>query len=363
VRPGAEEYFDAEQIERASRYHEPLYLVFLANAAVGLGVLSALAFAGPSLDGWPWWAAAIALATLAVSAPILARLPLGLWAGHVRERRWGFATQDARGWLVDRAKGLAVALLLTVPLLLGLVAVARWFPSGWPIPAAIGAALAVLLAGFLAPVVLEPLFNRFAPLEEEEVSGEVRRLAARAGVPVRAVLVADASRRTRKVNAYVSGLGRTRRVVLYDTLLEKASPRETRLVVAHELGHRLAGHVLKGTLLAMGGAVAAVLVVWAVVGQPVAADIPLVLLIVSTLELVALPPDAALLRRWERQADRFSLELTGDLEAYEATHRDLALANLADLDPPRIAYLALHSHPTPPERIALGRRWASSALS
>ena len=356
----AEKYFEAEQIERAARYHNPLYVAFLANAAIGLGVLAALVFAGPSLDGWPWWAAAIALGSLAVVAPLAARLPIGFWAGHVRERRWGFSTQTPRGWLADRAKGLAVALLLTVPLLLGLVALARWFPRAWPVPAAAGAALAVLLVGFLAPVVLEPLFNRFAPLADEELAGELRRLAERAGAPVRDVLVADASRRTRKVNAYVSGLGRTRRVVLFDTLLEKVSPREIRLVVAHELGHR-AGHVLKGTLLGMGGAIVAVLVVWAVVGQPVAADLPLVLLIASVLELAALPPGAALSRHWERHADRFSLELTRDPDVYEATFRDLALANLSDLDPPRPAYVVLFSHPTAPERIALGRRWAAHA--
>jgi len=357
----AEKYFEAEQIERAARYHNPLYVAFLANAAIGLGVLAALVFAGPSLDGWPWWAAAIALGSLAVVAPLAARLPIGFWAGHVRERRWGFSTQTPRGWLADRAKGLAVALLLTVPLLLGLVALARWFPRAWPVPAAAGAALAVLLVGFLAPVVLEPLFNRFAPLADEELAGELRRLAERAGAPVRDVLVADASRRTRKLNAYVSGLGRTRRVVLFDTLLDKVSPRETRLVVAHELGHRKAGHVLRGTLLGMGGAIVAVLAVWAAVGRPVAADLPLVLLIVSALELMALPPGAALSRRWERQADRFSLELTGDPDAYEATFRDLALANLSDLDPPRPAYVVLFSHPTAPERIALGRRWAAHA--
>jgi len=358
----AQQYFDAEQIERASRYHNPLYIASLANAAIGLGVLAALAFAGPSLDGWPWWAAAIVLGSLAVTAPVAARLPIGFWAGHIRERGWGFSTQGPRGWLADRAKGLAIALLLTVPLVLGLVALARWFPRVWPVPAAAGAALAVLVVGFLAPVVLEPLFNRFVPLADEELVRDLRRLADQAGAPVREVLVADASRRTRKVNAYVSGLGRTRRVVLFDTLLEKVSPGETRLVVAHELGHRRAGHVLKGTLLGMGGAIVAVLAVWTAVGRPEAADVPLVLLIVSGLELAALPPGAALSRRWERQADRFSLELTGDPDAYEATHRDLALANLSDLDPPRPAYVVLHSHPTAPERIALGRRWATSRM-
>ncbi len=99
------------------------------------------------------------------------------------------------------------------------VGLARAWPSWWPLPAAAGLALAVLALTFVAPVVLEPLFNRFRPLEDERLAGALRALADRAGVPVRDVLVADASRRTTRANAYVSGLGPTRRVVVWDTLL------------------------------------------------------------------------------------------------------------------------------------------------
>jgi STE24 endopeptidase len=361
VRP-VEEFFEREQVDRSRRYHRPLYFALLANTALGLAVLASLSFAGPDLDSRRWWVAAIALGALAVAAPAVARLPISFWAGYRRERRWGFSTQRARGWLADRAKGLAVGLVLTVPLLVGLVGLARALPELWPVPAAAAAAFAVLLVAFVAPVVIEPRFNRFAPLEDVELVEEIRALADRAHVPVREVLVADASRRTRKVNAYVSGVGRTRRVVLFDTLLEKASPAETYLVIAHELGHRRAGHVLKGTLLRMVGAIVVVLTVWAMVGRPDAADLPLVLLIASGFELVVLPLGASLSRRWERQADRFSLELTRDPDLFEQTHRGLALANLADLDPPRPAYFTLFSHPTAPERIALGRNWASSKM-
>src|SRR5205085_4164203 len=116
--------------------------------------------------------------------------------------------------------------------------------------AAAGATL-VLVLSFVAPVVLEPLFNRFRPLDGA-LADDLRRLAERARVPVRHVLVADASRRTRKANAYVSGIGRTRRVVLWDTLLDWQRD-ELEVVVAHELGHRRMRHVVHGTLLAMGG--------------------------------------------------------------------------------------------------------------
>ena len=169
-------------------------------------------------------------------------------------------------------------------------------------------------------------------------------------MPVRDVLVAEASRRTRKENAYVSGLGRTRRVVLWDTLLG-AEPEEVELVVAHELGHRRMRHVSQGTALAAAGAVAFVLVLRLVRPHPAADDAALVVLLGTLLELLALPLGAALSRRWERAADRFALALVPKLEVAASLHRGLALANLADLEPPRWLYYWLFSHPTPPERL------------
>jgi STE24 endopeptidase len=210
---------------------------------------------------------------------------------------------------------------------------------------------------FVAPVLLEPLFNRFRPLDDERLAAELRALGDAARVPVRDVLVADASRRTTKVNAYVSGLGGTRRIVLFDTLLAAAGEPEVKLIVAHELGHRRDRHVVKGTLLAMFGALFGVLALWLVLGTRVASphELPAALLVFTVLELAALAPGAALSRRWERAADRFSIELTGDLAAYERAHVELARKNLSDLRPPRLAYLLLFGHPTPPERLAFGR--------
>jgi STE24 endopeptidase len=353
--------FSVEQVERARRYHRPLYVALLLDVTLGVAVLSVLAFtrAGSWLyDAVP--GAAFPAVVVAVAAAV--RLPLAFWRGHVRERRWGFSTQSARGWLFDRLKGFSVGVVLTSVAILALVGLARAFPSAWPLAAAPAAAAAVLLFGFVTPVVLEPLFNCFRPLEDVELASRLRALARRAGVPVRDVLVADASRRTRKLNAYVSGLGATRRVVLFDTLLAAEEPRRIELVVAHELGHRRARHVAKGTLLGMAGAALAVVVLWFVVSDPAdPRQAPLVLLLTTALELAGLPLGSAISRRWERHADRFSLDLTNDLEAYEAAHVGLAAANLSDLAPPRPVYALLFTHPTAPERIAAGRAWASTA--
>ena len=304
----------------------------------------------------PWWGRAPAFAAIVVAVSAAVRTPLALWRGFVRERRWGLSTQRLPSWAADRCKAAAVNVVLTSALLLGLVALARVLPGWWAAPAAGAFALATLVLAFLGPVLFEPLFNRYAPLQDEALAAELRALAKRAGVPVRDVLVQDASRRTRKANAYVSGLGRTRRVVVSDTLLEQASPAEVRLVVAHELGHRRARHVAKGTALGMLGAAGLVLVLWVVLEDPRDPTVaPLVLLVAALLELVFLPLGTWLSRRWERQADGFSLELTRDREGFETAHRELALANLSDLDPPRWLYALLFTHPTAPERIAAAR--------
>jgi STE24 endopeptidase len=372
--------FGRDPVERAHRYHRPLYAAAIGNLLLGLALLATLAFtpAGDRLydplEGWDWWAAAAVFTVEVVALAALVRLPLRFWAGYAHERAWGLSPQSLGGWAGDRAKALAVELVIAVAAAVGLVAVARTLPSGWPVVAAVVAALAVLLLTWIAPVVLEPLFSRVRPLEDAELAAGLRALAERSGVPLRDVLVSDASRRTSKLNAYVSGLGRTRRLVLFDTLLARSTPREVRLVVAHELGHQRERHLAKGVALGMVGAVLFVVVLWAALSIPGlraalgatgAQDpraIPFVFLTGAVLEVLTMPFGAALSRRWERTADRLSLELTADADSFEAIHRELALANLSDLDPPRALYLAFFTHPTAPERIRSARRPGVAAV-
>jgi STE24 endopeptidase len=365
--------FDSEQVERARRYHRPAYLARVTGIVLGLLVLGSLSFGALGdwlfglVDGLPWWGEAIAFSALVALAGSLVATPIAFWRGYLHERRWGFSTQTLGGWVSDRAKGVAIGIALTVIPMFGLIASVHVFPSWWALVAAVGGAAIVFVVTFLAPVLLEPVFNRFAPLRDEALAEDLRQLADRAGVPVRDVLVADASRRTTKHNAYVSGIGKTRRVVVWDTLLDRGAPGEVRLVVAHELGHRRFKHVAIGTAIAMGGTALFVLGLWvlfqwdellAAIGADGPGDprvIPFVLFAGTVAELALRPFALGLSRRWEREADRFSIELTGDPEAYEATHRNLALSNLGDLDPPKAAYLFFFSHPTAPERLAAGR--------
>ena len=354
-----EPLFSAEEIERGRRYHRPRYVALVVDLVLALAVQVAFVVARPDV-GLGWWLGAPAIVALLLVTTAVVQLPISWWRGYVHEQRWGLSTQTPRGWLVDWLKGLAIGIVLAAIALTTLVGLARW-TAWWPLVAAVAAALLVLLLGFLAPVLLEPVFNRFQPLEDAELRTSLLALSERAGAPVQDVLVADASRRTRKANAYVSGIGRTRRVVLYDTFLDASDPQAIGVVAAHELAHRRERHVVKLTALAMAGSAVAMVALWAVLGDRVADPswLPAVLLVLGVLQLLATPGFAWLSRRYEREADRIALELTRDPAAFERAFRTLAEANVADLDPPRLARALLLTHPPLPERIEEGRRFVT----
>ena len=365
--------------DRVRSYHDPRYRAILVDLVLSFGLLVVVVLTPPGqalasvVDPLPEALGAFVLGAALVVLSALVRLPVTVWLGLSHERDFGFSRESGREFALDRVKSVGIGALLTGAGVAGLVGAAQLFPSAWPVVAAVAAALLVLLLSFVAPVVLEPVFNTFRPLEDAELRDAVLQLAADAGVPVREVLVADASKRTTKLNAYVSGLGATRRVVLYDTLVEEASLPEVLTVVAHELGHRRYRHVAIGTGIAMAAAAGFVLVLWALlasggildaIGATGAGDariVPFVLLVGSLLGLLIAPLQAALSRSWEYTSDRFAIQQTGDLPAFESAFGRLADSNLPDPDPPRLAYLWLFSHPTVPERLRAARTAAGSA--
>jgi STE24 endopeptidase len=339
--------FTAAELERSRRFHRPRYVALVIDLAVS--ALALVALAQLRLPGGFWVGLFIFPLLVNLVLDVL-RLPTSWWR-HTQDLKFELSHQSTGAWLGDHAKGLAVGSVLSLLAFAPLYLLARWLPGAWWWIAAIGAATLVFVLGFIAPVVLEPVFNRFTALADRELAERLHALAVKAGAPVREILVADASRRTSRQNAYVSGIGATRRVVLWDTLL--ATPAdEIAVVLAHELGHRVRRHVVVLTAVGMAGAAAFVVVLRLVRPHPVPHDTAAILLLAFALELVIQPFVAALSRRFERVADRFSVELTGDRPAYEALHRDLAVTNLADLRPPKWLYYWFASHPTAPERLS-----------
>jgi len=373
------EAFTAEEIRACVAYAKPRQRWALAALAVQLLVLAALALTGtgrtavsrPAGLAGDWVPGRAALAAVAVVvAQALATLPFSVRAWR-QDVRAGLSAQRLPAWAADWLKARAVGLVLTTLPVAALVLAARGRPPGYPWTAALVAAALVVALSLLGPVVLEPLFNRFSSLPAGPLRDRVLAMAAGMGVPVSDVLVADASRRTAKVNAYVSGLGRTRRVVVYDTLAERAGEDEVALVLAHELAHVRHRDVLWGT--AGGAAAAAVGVLGAdlLLGLPAVRDAfgvsglgdplaaPAVLLMAALAGLAAAPV-AGLVSRWsEARADWTALEVSGDAATAVAVERRLALENRADLCPNRLLVAWSSSHPPTMARIAQARLWAA----
>jgi STE24 endopeptidase len=309
--------------------------------------------------------AAVALAVLTR----LVGLPFDMWSQTVL-RRYGLSTQHWGGWFTDQLTSLGVTLVVWVVVLLGLHLLIRRFPRRWWAGAAAGAFVLVAAASFGYPVLVEPLFNSFHSMPAGPLRTDLLSMARADGVAVDDVLVADASKRTTALNAYVSGFGSTRRIVVYDTLLTTEPRREVELVVAHELGHAKRGDVLHGTLVGALGAAAGVCLLHLLMTSPrllrragaeSAADprsVALLLAGVTVLLQVAAPVQNLVSRRIEARADVHALDLTKDPETYVRMQRSLSARNLDELSPSALEYSLWNTHPTGPERIAMGRDWA-----
>jgi STE24 endopeptidase len=378
ARPDPARDFTAAQLARENAYHAtvrpPAYLSLALGLVVAivlgltpLGARIVSKVAAPLGGSWGW---RVLLGTIVLTAiGRLVVLPFDARAEAV-QRRFGLSTQTWASWGVDVAKGYGVGLVLTLLMLFGIVGLARWSPQWWWSFGAAFGALLVVVVSFAYPVVVEPVFNSFTPLPAGELRTSLLSMAAHDGVPARDVLVADASRRTNSLNAYVSGFGATRRIVVYDTLLKDASPEEVRLIVAHELGHAKADDVLWGTYVgAIGVAVVVcllgLLLRWpwlldrAGVGGPADARVvALLLALVALISFVSGPGQNLVSRRIEARADLHSLNLTSEPAQFVAMQRRLATTNLSDLDPSPLVFGLFSTHPTAPQRIALARSWA-----
>ena len=238
----------------------------------------------------------------------------------------------------------------------------RWWLAG-----SAGALAAAGALNFAGPVLLEPVFNDFTALDEGELRDSIFEIARRAGVGVRQVFTVDASRRTRALNAYVSGLGATRRVVLFDTLLEAFSRAEVDVVVAHELAHVRYRDVARGlafAALVIGPATRAVAVISSRIDGVEAregADLPALALASGLVGIAVGPASRMLSRAVERRADSFSLELTSDPEAFIGFEQEITRTNLADPAPPRWRTALLATHPPAVERIGIAAAYAAGA--
>ncbi len=369
------DWFSAEEIERARRYNRGRQRIAAANAAAALvSVIAVIAsrvivrIEDAGLTNWPVVAALAVLITMLALAA--ATLPMDV-ASYRHERRWGFTDQPVADWVREHVKGSVVGLILAVVLLLPFWAVVRvtdaWWFYGW----AVFFSFAVLLAA-ITPSVLMPIFNTFTPVDDPAMHERIKRLSREAGVPVANVFTMDASRQTRKDNAFFAGFGRGRRVVVYDNLL-KQSPRDVDVVIAHEIAHLRRRHLSRGIALsALVSLAIFALLGWASRSRTVLdllgvrrfddpASLPFVLLVLTLASAVTNVVTSWQARAFERQADVDSLEFTRDAKTFMDAHRGLALRNLGELDP-SWWHRVQSTHPPAAERLALGTRWQAQRI-
>ena len=368
----------ADELAEAKRYGRRDLVCLLIDKGVDLAYLAvmALVLARPIHD---WLARLpgpdasrslrlVALLLIVMGLHVVVSFPLSYYSGHVLEHRFGLSRQTFGAWLWRYVKRVVLAGALGIVMFLGLFWLVWTTGPYWWLVGAGAFFLVSVLLGQLAPVLILPLFYKIERLDEPDLTGRLTGLADGTGLSIEGVYRMALSEETVKANAMLAGLGRTRRVLLGDTLLDRFSPEEIEVIFAHEIGHHVFRHIRKMILAGIVYSAAGfwicdrLLAAW--VGRqsgsfdysqlPVYA-LPLVMLILTVFATLLEPLQNSISRRYERQSDGYALERTGLKEAYVSAYRKLARQNKDDPNPPWLEVLLLHSHPPIAERLALAQ--------
>jgi STE24 endopeptidase len=300
------------------------------------------------------------------TALALLYLPFNHYSGFVLARQFGLSVQTAPGWVSDWIKNLLLALIVNVPLWTGFYVLMRLMPRRWPIPAgALMITFSVLMV-LITPVLITPLFYEVNPLVESDLRARLLALAERAGMHVDEVYVQNASVKTTRVNAYFTGFGDARRIVLYDTLLTDYTPDQVEVVLAHEMGHWYYRHMLVGVVgLGIFGWIGLFALRWllnrtwrwlGLSGPADVAGLPYILATIALVMTLTLPIYNSLSRFGERQADRFALVVSDKPGVFIELFEQFAVQNLSVVDTPDWEKWLFYTHPPIVERIDMAER-------
>jgi STE24 endopeptidase len=294
----------------------------------------------------------------------VAGMPFAIYSTFVLEAKYGFSTITWQLWLADLIKSLILSIILMGILISAFMAFIVYLPHSWWFWAWVFFTVFEILLLWLYPVVIAPLFNKYEPIADKALQEQIQSLMAKAGLKARGIYQVDEGRRSRHTNAYFTGIGKTKRIVLFDTLLASHSPEEILSVLAHEIGHWKKRHILKQLIFLIAASLAVLYFVYSVASAPVLyrafgltstplyAGLFLVSLYLSCLGFFLGPVSAGIMRRYEREADRMAVELTGASEHMISALKRLAKDNLANLHPHPLYVWFYYSHPPLLERIA-----------
>jgi len=297
----------------------------------------------------------------------LVQVPFAYYQGVVLERRYGLSTETHQHWWKNHVKAAALGLGFAAVAALLVIALIRWSPERWWLVGAFTFVAILIGLAQLSPVLLLPLFYDFTPLNRPELVNRLVALADRAGARVVGVFEWRLSDRTRKANAALAGIGRTRRILLSDTLLAEHSDEEIEVILAHELAHHVHRDIWSAialeTVLITAGFFAADRALslfgtaFALRDKADVAGLPILLIAAGTVSILFLPLANGLSRAHERRADRYALTLTQNADAFITAMKRLAAQNLAEEQPSPLIEWLLHSHPSTQSRIDAARRW------
>ena len=367
INPDALRYFSIEQAHNARAYNFVPRIIFITSFILQATALIWLVFSrkGAEMAHWlegksrgHYWQSLISYFLLLWFFLRLLRLPFTLFGNYYWQQTWGFSTQSFGSWWLDYFKNATLDLFLSTFGVLMFFLILKHWPKLWWVIVATLFSVWLLLQNFLWPVIVAPMFNHFETVNDPAVINMVQDLAYKAGIQVDEVLVMDASKRTTKANAYFSGLGTTKQIVIYDNLLKNYPMDEVRAVIAHEMGHWQKGHIIQGLTLGILGS----FLVWGLLAfflcgfTPKFAPYPPQLwaslqLFLLLIMMVTNPLQSYISREMEKQADQVSLELTKDPSAGVRLQLNLATKNLSDVSPPDFIVWFEYTHPPVLSRI------------
>jgi len=371
---------DKEKQLQAKRYEKEKRLLGLASMVLSLVTLLGFYFSGLSA-----WLANLQIGNSIIWAFLLYVLsfqmisvffgfPLSFYSSYVHEHRWNFSNHTVKSWLWEQIKGFLVGLILMLILLGLLFWIMAVYPQSWWLIAGLAFAFVSVVLAIIFPVVILPIFNKYTPVENKELTDTLERILSEGGLKSSGFFKEDMSRQTKKENAFLAGLGKTRRVVLGDNLMENMSAPEIESIIAHEVGHYKNRHIWKNLVIGtLEGVVAFFilnLAMRSIFSQFLSSTswnltlFPVFVIMAGGISVFLFSPFSnAISRYFEKNADRYALESIYDKKAFMTAMAGLADRNLSNAYPEWWVKLLYYSHPPVGERLAMAEDHKNEKLA
>jgi len=287
--------------------------------------------------------------------------PISYYEEYYLQKKYGLLKQRLGGWLIDEIKKTALSTLIGIPMIALVYQALRWQGDNWWILVSAGYFVLSLLAMVIVPVVIMPMFAKYTPIEDKELLDTLSELARKSNTEIKGIFRWGLAEKTSQANAALTGFGKTRRIIISDTMLDNYSSEEIETVLAHEMGHHINKDILR--MLSIGTVITTISlycshlilkqasVLWGLKGLTDFANLPLLLIVLSAISLLVMPLINGYSRHREKHADLYSFKMTGKPMILASALQKLANQNLSDVSPPPLVEFIFHSHPSVTKRV------------